>query len=31
LVTCGGQFDTRTRSYLANVVAYTTLTAITPR
>jgi len=30
LVTCGGQFDTRTRSYLANVVAYTTLTAITP-
>jgi len=30
LITCGGQFDTRTRSYLANVVAYTTLTAITP-
>ena len=28
LVTCGGAFDTHTRSYLSNVVAYTTLTSI---
>ena len=27
LVTCGGTFDTHTRSYLSNIVAYTTLTA----
>jgi hypothetical protein len=30
LVTCGGTFDTTTRSYLSNVVAYTRLTSITP-
>lgn len=30
LVTCGGTFDTHTRSYLANVVAYTSLIATTP-
>ena len=30
LVTCGGEFDTRTRSYLSNVVAYTSLVALTP-
>jgi len=30
LVTCGGEFDTTTRSYLSNVVAYTTLTDTTP-
>ncbi len=30
LVTCGGTFDTHTRSYLSNIVAYTTLTATTP-
>ena len=30
LVTCGGQFDTNTRSYLSNVVAYTSLVATTP-
>ena len=30
LVTCGGKFDTRTRSYLSNVVAYTSLVATTP-
>jgi len=29
LVTCGGEFDTRTRSYLSNVVVTTTLTALT--
>jgi sortase (surface protein transpeptidase) len=29
LVTCGGVFDTRTRSYLSNVVAYTSLVSIT--
>ncbi len=29
LVTCGGTFDTHTRSYLSNVVAYTTLTTTT--
>ena len=29
LVTCGGQFDTRTRSYLSNVVVTTTLAALT--
>jgi len=28
LVTCGGAFDTHTRSYLSNVVAYTTLTSV---
>ncbi len=30
LVTCGGAFDTHTRSYLSNIVAYTTLVATTP-
>ena len=30
LVTCGGTFDTHTRSYLSNIVAYTTLIATTP-
>jgi hypothetical protein len=30
LVTCGGEFDSQTRSYLSNVVAYTSLVAITP-
>jgi len=30
LVTCGGEFDTRARSYLSNVVAYTTLVSTTP-
>lgn len=29
LVTCGGEFDTHTRSYLSNVVVTTTLTALT--
>ena len=29
LVTCGGTFDTHTRSYLSNIVAYTTLIATT--
>jgi hypothetical protein len=29
LVTCGGEFDTHARSYLSNVVAYTTLVAPT--
>ncbi len=29
LVTCGGAFDTHTRSYLSNIVAYTTLTTTT--
>ena len=29
LVTCGGTFDTRTRSYLSNVVVYTSLVATT--
>lgn len=29
LVTCGGNFDRRTRSYLSNVVAYTALVAVT--
>jgi len=29
LVTCGGTFDTQTRSYLSNVVVYTALTAVT--
>jgi hypothetical protein len=29
LVTCGGQFDTSTRSYLSNVVVYTRLLATT--
>ncbi len=29
LVTCGGKFDTTTRSYLSNVVAYTRLISIT--
>lgn len=31
LVTCGGEFDIETDSYLSNVVVYTTLAAITPR
>lgn len=30
LVTCGGQFDTRTGSYPSNVVVYTTLVSTTP-
>ncbi len=30
LVTCGGEFDTQSRSYLSNVVAYTSLVAVTP-
>lgn len=30
LVTCGGEFDTGTRSYLSNVVAYTRLVGSTP-
>ena len=30
LVTCGGTFDTHARSYLSNVVAYTSLVATTP-
>ena len=30
LVTCGGQFDSNTGHYLSNVVAYTSLVAITP-
>lgn len=30
LVTCGGEFDRRARSYLSNVVAYTTLVATAP-
>ena len=30
LVTCGGKFDTHTRSYLSNVVAYTSLLEISP-
>lgn len=30
LVTCGGKFDTHARSYLSNVVAYTSLVATTP-
>ncbi|MHB8329033.1 MAG: class F sortase [Acidimicrobiales bacterium] len=30
LVTCGGVFDTTTRSYLSNVVAYTSLVSTTP-
>ncbi|MDA8386366.1 MAG: class F sortase [Actinomycetota bacterium] len=30
LVTCGGQFDRATGHYLSNIVAYTTLVAITP-
>jgi len=29
LVTCGGEFDTHTRSYLSNVVVYTTLLTAT--
>jgi sortase (surface protein transpeptidase) len=30
LVTCGGEFDRKARSYLSNIVAYTSLVAITP-
>jgi sortase (surface protein transpeptidase) len=30
LVTCGGAFDTKTGSYLSNIVAYTTLVTTTP-
>jgi hypothetical protein len=30
LVTCGGKFDTRARSYLSNVVVYTSFVATTP-
>ncbi|MDV7354678.1 class F sortase [Rhodococcus oxybenzonivorans] len=30
LVTCGGEFDPHARSYLSNVVAYTSLVDITP-
>jgi sortase (surface protein transpeptidase) len=29
LVTCGGTFDTQTRSYLSNVVVYTSLVSVT--
>jgi hypothetical protein len=29
-VTCGGKFDTHTRSYLSNVVVYSSLVAMTP-
>jgi sortase (surface protein transpeptidase) len=29
LVTCGGEFDRRARSYLSNIVAYTSLVAVT--
>ncbi|MDQ3464607.1 MAG: class F sortase [Actinomycetota bacterium] len=30
LVTCGGAFDSNTRSYLSNVVVYTSLVSVTP-
>jgi sortase (surface protein transpeptidase) len=30
LVTCGGEFDRQARSYLSNIVAYTSLVAVTP-
>lgn len=30
LVTCGGEFDSRTRTYSSNVVAYSSLVAMTP-
>jgi hypothetical protein len=30
LVTCGGKFDARARSYLSNVVVYTSFVATTP-
>jgi sortase (surface protein transpeptidase) len=30
LVTCGGEFDRKARSYLSNIVAYTSLVALTP-
>lgn len=30
LVTCGGEFDTQSRSYLSNVVAYSSLVGTTP-
>jgi len=30
LVTCGGTFDRRARSYLSNVVVFTSLVAATP-
>jgi sortase (surface protein transpeptidase) len=30
LVTCGGEFDRETRSYRSNIVAYTSLVAVTP-
>ena len=30
LVTCGGAFDTHARSYVSNLVVYTSLTATTP-
>ena len=30
LVTCGGSFDTQSRSYRSNIVAYTTLVGTTP-
>lgn len=30
LVTCGGEFDRKARSYLSNIVAYTSLVAVTP-
>jgi hypothetical protein len=30
LVTCGGEFDYRARSYLSNVVVYTELVTIVP-
>lgn len=31
LVTCGGEFDTHARSYLSNVVVYTTFVGTSPR
>ncbi|GAY13014.1 peptidase C60 sortase A and B [Pseudonocardia sp. N23] len=30
LVTCGGEFDSAARSYLSNVVAFTSLVSVTP-
>jgi hypothetical protein len=30
LVTCGGIFDRHTRSYLSNLVVYTSLVAVIP-
>ena len=30
LVTCGGEFDSNTGSYLSNIVVYTSLVGVTP-